>query len=306
MDHQNLAVAHPVGKTGCVLRAIKANVPLLAGGQQNGRGALAQAKLELARRVERDELAPAEECHSVAELVSFLHVVRGQTDGRALRTQLQDELADITCRGGIETTCRLIEEQHTWLIDQRARNEQSLLHAAGVRLDAALRSVVESDELEETICLIARRSVQLGEQAQVVPPTQPLVEVLVLENEIDQWFDMLEIGEDVVAGDPCAPGGRACPPGEHADGRRLARAIMAKQAKDLPFPDREADIVDGMHIAVEAGDMVDLDHAASVGHAISSSTTSKWRRTDPMRQAAHASPQPSPAPCCKCSVLRHV
>jgi hypothetical protein len=52
--------------------------------------------------------------------------------------------------------------------------------------------------------------------------------------------------------------GRA--PGQQADRRGLARAVVAEQAEDLALGDAERDAVDGAHRAVPLFEARDLDH----------------------------------------------
>ena len=70
-------------------------------------------------------------------------------------------------------------------------------------------------------------------------------------------------------------------PGQHADGRRLAGAVVAEKAEDLAFARREADVVDGAHLAVVLGEVLDLDADAAVGRghrpAPAASPSASWR-----------------------------
>ena len=57
--------------------------------------------------------------------------VRGDHDGLAHPGQLGDELAELDPGPGVETRCRLVEDQHLGVVDQCPRQGEALLHALG-------------------------------------------------------------------------------------------------------------------------------------------------------------------------------
>ena len=64
-------------------------------------------------------------------------------------------------------------------------------------------------------------------------PAEVHVRVLVLEDQVDERFDLVELGNDIVTGDMGGPAGGFGTTGEHADGGGLAGAVVAEQAEDF-------------------------------------------------------------------------
>ena len=148
------------------------------------------------------------------------------------------------------------------LISERAIM-QPLLHAARVGLRLALRGVAQADEVEQLVGARGLHAVERREEAQVLDPGEAVVQIGILEDRVDERLDAVAIGDGVEARDHRAPGGRTRAPGEHADRRRLARAVVAEQAEDLALGDAERDAVDRAHRAVVLLEVRDLDHRLS-------------------------------------------
>src|SRR5712691_4408248 len=102
MQREHLIGVHPVRELRRVLWIVEPDRVLGAIAQQHARGALPVSQLQLARRIERDDLALAQERDARAELVGLLHVMRGEEDRRALARQLSDERAHLARRRWIE------------------------------------------------------------------------------------------------------------------------------------------------------------------------------------------------------------
>src|SRR4029453_16321736 len=101
------------------------------------------AALERVRRLEAEELAIVEDADSVSEALGLGQVVRAEQDGRVmLGAHLADELLHLLLGARVEAGRRLVQQQQDRRGQQRARERDLLLHAAGEvlhRLVAAVR-----------------------------------------------------------------------------------------------------------------------------------------------------------------------
>src|SRR5205823_12534937 len=67
---------------------------------------------------------------AAAQKVDDLAVVRRHDHGGAARVDAQKELHDLPRRRRVEVPCRLVGDDESWSVHQRARNRDSLLLAA--------------------------------------------------------------------------------------------------------------------------------------------------------------------------------
>ena len=258
---------------------------LLAGGHEEGHGALghrrleaealgqrgdgrvvvlgldahaigADLRLERLGRVERDDLALVHDRDAIAEL-GLVHVVRGHEDRDLLALlQLGDVAPDRAARLRVEADRRLVEEEHARRVQEAARDLQAPAHAAGEGHHRRVAALPQPDHLEHLAHAVGDErgvdAVELGVQAQVLLGGQVAVERRVLEDEADVAADVVALAHDVVAGDARAARGRARERAEHVDRRRLAGAVGAEEPEDLAGGDLEAhaahrlDLVEGL------------------------------------------------------------
>src|SRR5437667_84346 len=109
----------------------------------------ADRALQRSRRVERDDPAVVDDRYAVAELIGFLHVVRRQQDGAALRAQLADAVAPLA-------------RVDTKDADRSARrDEQRREHLHGGGLAGAVRP----QEAEDLAALDAKINAVYGTEA---------------------------------------------------------------------------------------------------------------------------------------------
>src|SRR5262245_58007643 len=92
-----------------------------------------RARLNLLRRPDRDDAALVDDSNAVTQLFRFFDVVRSNQDGARLPPQVGDQLVDLEARLRVETGGRLVEEQQLRIVEQRQRQGQALLLAAGQR-----------------------------------------------------------------------------------------------------------------------------------------------------------------------------
>ena len=99
-----------------------------------------------------------------------------------------------------------------------------------------------------------------------------------LRDVADPPADADRVGDQVAAGHRGGAGGRLEQRGQHAQRRRLAGAVGAEEADDLPGLDVEVDADDGVDLllalAEGAGEPAGVDHAASIAHGTDRSRAS--------------------------------
>jgi hypothetical protein len=203
------------------------------------------ARLQLAGRALRDDLAVRDHGDPVAEGVRLEHVVRGQEHGLPGGRQRGDRRAQLARADRIDADRGLVEEDDGWVVQEAARDVQPLAHAARVALDALLLAALQADELEQLVDAGALRArldgVELGEVAQVVQRRQPLVEAAVAAEDVaDVLAHPARVVDDVVAEHPRRPRGGDQQRDQHLDRRRLAGAVRPEQAEELALGDLEA------------------------------------------------------------------
>ncbi len=97
----------------------------------------AQPGDQLAGRAQRDDLPLVDDRDPVAEPLGLVHVMGREDDVRPPFAQVADHVPELAARLRVEARRRLVEEQELGVADQRRRDGQPLLLAAGKLLDKA-------------------------------------------------------------------------------------------------------------------------------------------------------------------------
>src|SRR5262249_51058568 len=146
------------------------------------------------------------------------------------------------------------------------RMYEHLLHAVRKAFD---QLVLPPSQLEQLEHLGDARGdvrviepVEPGVEAQELPRGQLFVDERPVGNEAERRFRLLRLDREIVAVHQNPPGGRLQQSRDHPDRRRLARAVRAEEAVDLPRLDREAHAVDGSEGPVTLDEVFDRDHRA--------------------------------------------
>ena len=90
-----------------------------------------------------------------------------------------------------------------------------------------------------------RAAVEVGEQAQVPAAREVRIEPRPLDEAGDAVERARALDERVAPEEPRAPLGRADQAEQHAQRRRLPRAVRAEVAEHVAALDRQVDVVDG-------------------------------------------------------------
>ena len=104
--------------------------------------------LQLRGRALGDQPAAVEDPDPVGEVVGLVEVLRGQQHRHAVGDQLADDRPQVATAARVETGRRLVEEDQPGPDDERHRQVQPTLHAAGVGLRPPVGRVDEVEALQ--------------------------------------------------------------------------------------------------------------------------------------------------------------
>jgi hypothetical protein len=181
--------------------------------------------------------------------------VRGQEDRQPLL--LGEPLHLDPHRGarlGIEAGRGLVEEEDARPVDESERDVEAPLHPARVAAHDAIRRVDDPDQLEQLVDagaqVVAGEALDPPLEHEVLSPGRLAVDARLLRDVADRAADAVRLPDRVVAGDERAAGVRLRQRRQHADGRRLARAVRAEQAEDLAAAHGERHAREGLDLPV--------------------------------------------------------
>src|SRR5262249_12127700 len=207
-----------------------------------------------------DEAPAVHDRDARAQPLGFLHEVRREDDGLALREQLLEPFPDEVARLRIEPRGGLVHEDQVGIVDERAGERESALHASRERLDRRRGPRREARELEQA--RDARAYLALGDpeiaavDEEVLSDGEIRVEVVHLWHHADadsggtrfaghaalHQLDRARVGLDQAQAQP--------------QRGRLARAVGAEQAEAFPGRDGEAHTRDDLLAAVGLAQLV--------------------------------------------------
>ena len=134
-------------------------------------------------------------------------------------------------------------------MQQREREVESALHAAGVATNFAVGCVGQTDAFEQVVAALlqvgALHAMQRALQLDVFSTRQEAIERGLLQRSADRGTHLWALFDDVKSGDCRCPScwwQQRC---QHQHRRRLASTVRAKKPVDLAFGNGEVDAVDG-------------------------------------------------------------
>ena len=123
-----------------------------AGGQAEAdRGRVALAVADVGGRAGGDDPAAGDHGDAVGELLGLLHVVGGEEDRLAEVAQARDHAPCLAAGRRVEAGGRLVEEEQLGVADQRDRDVEAALLAAGELAGALVRLLAEADVLDRLV-----------------------------------------------------------------------------------------------------------------------------------------------------------
>ena len=156
----------------------------------------------------------------------------------------------------VDARRRLVEDQEPRLVDQRARDHEAALHAAGKRARDLVALVPELQLAQVFLRALDRELARNAVEARLVHDDREhlleLVEVDFLRHEADAGLRAVELAVDVVAEDGDAAAALLDERHDDADGRRLAGAVRPEQREEIALGDVEVDAAQRLH-AIRVG-----------------------------------------------------
>ncbi len=224
--------------------------------------------LELGEGAVGDDPALVEDRDPVGEVLGLVEVLRREQHRRALARERLDGPPHLEPRLRVEPRRRLVEEEHGRVADEAHRDVEAAAHAPGVGPRPLPARVGQREPREQVVGdpTGVREASQLGDEHEVLPPGEDLVDGGELPGQADGLADLRRRGGDVVAVDR---GRSAVGPqqrGQDPHHRRLAGAVGAEQGVDGAGRDAQVDAREHRVVAVGLGESADLDGVFS-GHA---------------------------------------
>src|SRR6266516_2233783 len=209
----------------------------------------AHRRFQIIGCIEGHNIAVMHDADARAQAIGLLHRVGRHEDRHIrLRAQHQEMVPDGLARNRVQADRRLIQEEHTGLVQQRLRDLQATDHASRVmlyQLIARLRETHEIKHLVHTLRLyLARQVVELGEDQQVLKARQRPIGGEGLWHIADAATNIRRLVDNIVARDQSTTRRRRQERDQHLDRRTLTRAIRSQQAEDLALLDLKIDPVD--------------------------------------------------------------
>ena len=197
--------------------------------------------------------------------LGFVHEVGGDEDRHAvLARQVDDQLPEVVARHRVHARGGFVEDQHVGAVEDGDGQLQALAYAQRQRVGQRLHHRHQIETLGEFgnagVALVVRQVEQARVKLQVAPHRQ-----FAIQGESLGHVAHAAAGVDVAgvehfaqqAGLATAGWQQA---GEHLHGGRLAAAVGAEEAENLPAPNLQIDVVHGDEIANAHLQVVGLDH----------------------------------------------
>ena len=215
---------------------------------------------EIAHGSVGDEATVVHDEHVAADLFDLAEVVARQQHRRALRAEPADQLADLADLTGIEPVRRLVEHEQLGAPEQQPGESETLLHPLRVRLHLAVDRVAETGDRERAVevGILHARAARLPPQPQVAHPGEVRNERGLLHHRADA-HQLPAARRDRLSEQARRPARRPLEPHEHAQRRRLARAVRTEQPVDLTPLHGEREVLDRAHLTEGLPQSVDLD-----------------------------------------------
>src|SRR6266508_3053185 len=191
------------------------------------------------------------------------------------------EPPDLADAGRIQPVGGLVENQQVGIAQKRLGDPEALAHAERVRSDPVVQPLLERHELRELQNSPGGAVRQHpSEMLQVLAPGQVVVAIGRLYAGADVPPRLRKIAREIedANADPAAIGARQAH--EHADRRRLARAVGAQKAEDLAGIELEGNIRNCFPVAEALGQILGRKDDLR-GHARNSLTNARAGRAVP-------------------------
>jgi hypothetical protein len=147
----------------------------------------------------------------------------------------------------------LVEQEDVRVVDERARDRQSPLHAPGERLDHAVAALGQLHELEQLLRLrargCARQAVVARVHEEVLARCQLHVERVRLRYDTQARANRGTVAHRILVEDTQRPPARRRHAADHPHRGALAGAVRSEESECLTAVHVEVDAVDGVDVA---------------------------------------------------------
>src|SRR6185369_8731174 len=157
--------------------------------------------------IQSDNLSCAYESYATAKLVCFFHVMSSEEDRYSFARKIQHQTTNVTPDYRIQSPGRFIKKNYLWTVEQRARNQQSLLHTIGILLDVVVGAIEEADLVQRLVYPLVTCTIKSCGKGEVLSGGHTFVEILSLGDHTDEWFKASLFRDDVATGDTCVSRG---------------------------------------------------------------------------------------------------
>src|SRR5262249_3720064 len=162
--------------------------------------------------------------------------------------ELTEDVPEGEARLRVEADRRLVEEDDARLVNEGARDHETLLLAARHFVDLGLRLVGDAQLLEQLHGprhRLRRANAEVGRvELEVLDDVQAAVRIRTLRHDPDAPPHAHGVGAYVRSADQRGARGRPNARRENADGRGLARAVRTEQPEEFAFVDVEIEALE--------------------------------------------------------------
>ena len=222
---------------------------------ESQRVAHAVALLQEQRGADTVQLAGRHHGDTVAEQIRLVHKVRRQHDQSALLRVLE-KLPRSAARLRVHARGRLVQEDDLRAADERHREAQLALHAAGQRLGFGVHLLLEPREADHLrsllLDLLVAEPFEQRNKLDVLDDAEVRVDGVLLRADAHGLSHTGELVREREPVDVRVAGGRLQQTRQHGDGRTLSCTVVSEQAEDLVVVHGQVEVVHGVLLGATA------------------------------------------------------
>ena len=227
---------------------------------------VARAALQLQRRAIGEQAALSDDHRAGAQRRDLFEDMGGN-DHDLVAGQALDELAHLMLLVGVEAIGRLVEDQHTRIMQNRLSQADAALEALGQRLDALLQHRLQFHLLHRVLdaqrFLGTAKTAHLGDEGKETTHAHVAVARRAFREVADLPLGLECLRLDIATQDARRAGSRREKPREHLHGGGFTGPVGAEKAQHFPWLDTERQIIDCRVLRETLGQVSYLDHGLS-------------------------------------------
>ena len=169
--------------------------------------------------------------------LGFVHVVGGNQRREAVGRHVVDEVPELASRLDVDAGGRLVEQQQARLVEHAGGEREALFPAARQLAGELAAPILElhalDDRLDRSPAVLHLEDA--GDEIEILEDREVVVQTEALRHIADFAADFVRLANDVVADALSGAGVGDEQPAQHADGRRLAAAVGAREIRRSPL-----------------------------------------------------------------------